>query len=317
MQSGKIEKFGRTFKLVNLGLDHEEVMSFMEQVVNERDGLLKKQEHINTLTRLYEKTVADADDLAKQIKEEAKAKAQNVAKVIIEDARKNADAAVAERIKEATERSREQIEVIKENAKKQVTALLNKELDEFRLKIGDCTKKIIDMMDEETENLVHRAGDIVKDFEANMSEMDILASGVEPQVEIDDNGAKTENNSSEQVEQNQGINQTGNMDNVEIEILPPRDNEAIAAIISYFNNLPDIVTLQVPETKEKSKFTITLKKQVELLEIVRSIPQVHHAEESDDKKQRKILVTLSTKAKLEATQNMMTATLNKIFAEGK
>jgi hypothetical protein len=316
MENEKIEKFGRTFKLVNLGLDHDEVMSFMEQVVNERDDLLKKQEHVVSLTRLYEKTVADADDLAKQIKEEAKVKAQNVAKIIIDDARKNAEVAVEEKVTEATNKSREQIEVIKEKAKAQVTNLLNQELDTYRLKINDCTKRIIDMLDTETDTLANQAGEIIKEFEQNMSKMEIAITPFNDQIKIDNNGSKSKTPIA-QVEQNQGINQSGNADNVEIEILPPRDNEAIAAIINYFNSLPDILTLKLPETKDKSIFTIKLKKPVEILEIVRSVPQVHHAEEFNDKQQRKILVTLSTKAKLEATQNMMTTTLNKIFAEGR
>jgi hypothetical protein len=317
MENEKIEKFGHTFKLVNLGLDHDEVMSFMEQVVNERDELLKRQEHVNSLTRLYEKTVADADDLAKQIKEEAKVKAQNVAKVIIDDARKNAEAAITEKIAEATNRSRVQIEVVKEKAKAQVTNLLNQELDKFRLKINDCSKRILDMMDAETDNLVNQAGDIIKEFEQNMSKMETLVDPDSDRVKADSDGSKTVKTTRVQVEQSQGIIQSENADNVEIEILPPRDNEAVAAIIAYFNNLPDILTLRLPETRDKSTFTVKLKKPVELLEIVKSIPQVYHAEEFDDQKKRKILVTLSTKAKLEATQNMMTTTLNKIFAEGK
>jgi len=66
--TGTLSGFLRSLERVE---SRDEIVSFFDQVIRERDELLKRQEHLRSVTSLAEKTLADADDLAEQIKREA------------------------------------------------------------------------------------------------------------------------------------------------------------------------------------------------------------------------------------------------------
>ena len=55
---------GREFRRVKNGLDEAQVAAFITELVSERDKLIQSQVHIASLSRLAEKTVAEADSLA-------------------------------------------------------------------------------------------------------------------------------------------------------------------------------------------------------------------------------------------------------------
>ena len=61
----------RGVERVKSGLDEKQVTSFVNELVSQRDTLLKHQEHLSSFSMLAERTVAEADNVAKQIKEEA------------------------------------------------------------------------------------------------------------------------------------------------------------------------------------------------------------------------------------------------------
>jgi hypothetical protein len=72
---------GREFKRVKNGLDETQVVSFIADLVKERDKLAQSQDHMVSLNRLAERVVVEADKLAIQIKTEAaeQAKAESAA----------------------------------------------------------------------------------------------------------------------------------------------------------------------------------------------------------------------------------------------
>lgn len=80
---GTVEALGYTFRRAKSGLDEEQVTSIIKQLIDERDTLTKRQEHLSSLTRLFENTVAEADDLSKQIMNEAVEQAQTESKAIL------------------------------------------------------------------------------------------------------------------------------------------------------------------------------------------------------------------------------------------
>jgi hypothetical protein len=60
-----IERWGRIFKRANSGMDEEEVTAFVNELIRERDMLLKQQEHFFSLIRLAERAMG-ADGSSKQ-----------------------------------------------------------------------------------------------------------------------------------------------------------------------------------------------------------------------------------------------------------
>ena len=69
--------WGRDFDIVKEGLDESQVAMFITELIGERDMLLQRQEHMLSLSKLAERTVAEADKLAEEIKTEAEKEARN------------------------------------------------------------------------------------------------------------------------------------------------------------------------------------------------------------------------------------------------
>jgi hypothetical protein len=59
------ERWGRIFKRANAGLDEEQVTAFVNELIRERDLLIKQQEHMFSLIRLAERAVG-TDNVATQ-----------------------------------------------------------------------------------------------------------------------------------------------------------------------------------------------------------------------------------------------------------
>jgi hypothetical protein len=104
---------------------------------------------------------------------------------------------------------------------------------------------------------------------------------------------------------------------VELEILPPRDQNEIDTINTYLNSLPEVMTTELTTLVDKSVFKVVLREPMNFIEKLGSIPQVLNAEEVIEKGQKKIKITLSAKSRLERNQNEMNAKVNKIFVKKK
>jgi hypothetical protein len=100
---------------------------------------------------------------------------------------------------------------------------------------------------------------------------------------------------------------------VEVEILPPRDQNGIAILNTYLINMPEVIKVELVTLIDKSVFKVMLNKPVNFVEQLSSLPQVFNAEETLEKGQKKIQITLSVKAKLEQNQNEVNDKINKIF----
>ena len=126
-ENGVIELFGRTFQKVEHGLDEEQIVSFVKRLIDERDALIKGQEHFTSLTRLHERTISKADDLAEEIKKEAEEQAQVRAKAILGEAEEQAQQIIEEKRGEAVTLAQREVHAIKANAEKEIEALLERD----------------------------------------------------------------------------------------------------------------------------------------------------------------------------------------------
>ena len=68
--NGSIKLWGHEFKKAKDGLDEEQIVSFVNDLINERDTLMQRQEHLSSLSKLAERTIAEADNVARQVREE-------------------------------------------------------------------------------------------------------------------------------------------------------------------------------------------------------------------------------------------------------
>jgi vacuolar-type H+-ATPase subunit H len=95
------ELFGRTFKLVRNGLDEDEIRSFVDSLVEQNASLLAKLEHLDSLKKLAEMTVIEAQKEAESIRVEIEGNANAKAAAILAEATEAAEKQVKERIEEA------------------------------------------------------------------------------------------------------------------------------------------------------------------------------------------------------------------------
>jgi vacuolar-type H+-ATPase subunit H len=95
------ELFGRTFKLVRNGLDEDEIRSFVDSLIEQNASLLAKLEHLDSLKKLAEMTVIEAQKEAESIRVEIEGNANAKAAAILAEGTEAAEKQVKERIEEA------------------------------------------------------------------------------------------------------------------------------------------------------------------------------------------------------------------------
>lgn len=96
-----VELWGREFNIVKSGLSEAQVVSFVNDLVKQHDMLLQRQEHLATLTKLAERTVAEAEKLADEAKRETIDQAKAEAGRILADAEGRSKAEAARIVAEA------------------------------------------------------------------------------------------------------------------------------------------------------------------------------------------------------------------------
>ena len=68
INNGLIKLWDHEFKEVKSGLDEEQVGSFVNELINERDILVKHQEHLPSFALLAERSVVEADSNSASIR---------------------------------------------------------------------------------------------------------------------------------------------------------------------------------------------------------------------------------------------------------
>lgn len=104
---------------------------------------------------------------------------------------------------------------------------------------------------------------------------------------------------------------------IDIEVLPPRDQNEIAAIHSFLNNMPELLKIDFVTMVDKTLFKIVKKEPVNLVERLIALPQVLTAKEVIEDNQKKITITLLAKLKLERNNVVMNDKVNEIFSNKK
>ncbi len=119
---GVIQLEGHVFKRVKQGLDEEQVLSFVNELIDQRDKLLQRQAHLSSLIELAERTVAEADNIAQKIKQEAVDKARVDADEILAKASEEAKEMVEQEQVRITAIAVEEAEAIKAKAEEQAAS---------------------------------------------------------------------------------------------------------------------------------------------------------------------------------------------------
>jgi hypothetical protein len=310
---------GYTFARVKLGLDEEQVNSVLAQLLDERDKLNKRQEHLSSLAALAEITLAEADNLAKKIKEETLKKAEDESQAILNRAEEQAQQQIGRTRAELLASVQKEADASRANAGKQLETLLKEKVEKLQSDIRNVAQRLSKEVQAQAESLKEQATVLEMNFEQDISELAQLDYHIiiEPENGISGNidltlqtEAVTAARNADEPSENPPIDEATENTNdqekwTELEILPPRDKDQIAEIKEYLDSLPTVTATVLKHGVTSTFLQVSLSESIDMIETLRNLPQVLEVEQSKSDGRDSIQITLSVKAELESKKERL------------
>lgn len=298
--NGIIELWGHEFKKAGEGLDRDEVVSFIDELMKKHEALLKSTEHLSSLTKLAEKTIAEADTVAKQVKSEAEEQARAEAKAILSEAEEKAQKLLEEKRTEALARVNREVEALKAKAQQDAENMLEEKTKKIQPELRKNVKRLYGELLLQLESLRQQVVTLEKELDQKLSRPPEKTSAVAEKTSKADREASQADN--EFLELFQSASETdSDQPEWELEILPPIDLTQILDIINHLDNLPEVKHTELIPHMERPKITVFLNKPISMIDILRELPQVARVTEDttgsngSDIKPRKAKIELSRK----------------------
>jgi hypothetical protein len=256
-----IVKLGQwEFHTVQEGLDKNQVATLLEELSRERDQLIERTEHLNSLTRLAEKTVTEADKLAEQTLNDAIAQSQQEADRIVGTA------------KDEAQKQREEIKQLQTDFNNSVRGLLSQlltGLDGFSQQVKDLATEIEKKLPE-----------------ADAAETVAVAEAPEPPEAVqpaDEPPPEAEAPAAEEAAAAPPAESEA-ADNellYELQIMPPLDVMKIMDVVTYLDNMPEVKNTELIPNTERPSIMVELNEKLPLAEMLRTLPELDSVEDSD------------------------------------
>jgi len=320
-----IELWGHDFARVRYGLDKEQVVSFVNELISQRDTFLHRQEHLSSLTKLAERTIAEADNMAEQTREESAEQAKAEATAIMAKAEEQAQQMIEEKRTEVITMANREAEAIRADAQQQAELLLEEKASSIQIELKDMAQSLYRQFLSQLESLQQQVIALEVEFEHTLSQT--IKQPV-PSIEQENNvtsstdsGVSTQPEDSvlaEAIAQAQAVDQLGNSEREkrvpvsaeneetsdykgesELQILPPVNIKQIMGIMRYLDSLSEVETTELIPVADRPSIMVFLHEPVHLIEILRTLPEVGQVEEVTNfidtlqSKRRKIQITLS------------------------
>jgi len=320
-----IELWGHDFARVRYGLDKEQVVSFVNELISQRDTFLHRQEHLSSLTKLAERTIAEADNMAEQTREESAEQAKAEATAIMAKAEEQAQQMIEEKRTEVITMANREAEAIRADAQQQAELLLEEKASSIQIELKDMAQSLYRQFLSQLESLQQQVIALEVEFEHTLSQtMKQPVPSIEQENNVTpstDSGVSTQPEDSvlaEAITQAQAVDQLGNSERekrvpvsaeneetadytgeIELQILPPVNIKQIMGIMRYLDSLSEVETTELIPVADRPSIMVFLHEPVHLIEILRTLPEVGQVEEVTNfidtlqSKRRKIQITLS------------------------
>lgn len=214
--------------------------------------------------------------------------------------------------------------------------MLKGRAEELQAKLSETAQQLFEGIIIQAESLKQQATAFEVDFKQKLSELALENDRIEIEGESKNNTTTNSEVVSEAVAQIQPAdppdaskteeesvvstadsNAMENEECVELEILPPRDKDEIARIKAYLDSLAEVRTTELITLSDKTSVKVSLSKPMNLIEMLRALPQVKEAKEVMEEEQRKIKIALSMRSQLEYTKDTLRAETYRIFSGGR
>jgi cell division septum initiation protein DivIVA len=248
------------------------------------DTLVKEREEqvMASATKEAEKIRTNAEQTANQIKEDAQAEANRLVKEAEARGRHISEQKEAEAIESATNEAKKIIAA----AQREASTMLEREKMRVQPEIAHFIRDMRGRLMDELENIRMQATSLESRFQ--------MPGGTSEQSTIDEHAEKSDA-LMELVGNNNQVD-TGEPE-WEVEIVPPIDIMKIMNIVSYLDSLPEVVRTEIIPRNDRTSVTVYTDRPVTLLNLIKDLPEVGHAEETtsgDGGKMKKITLALST-----------------------
>jgi F0F1-type ATP synthase membrane subunit b/b' len=263
----------RTFRKTKFGLAEEEVRSYVQELLSQRDALLKRQEHLAALTQLAEKTVIEANNLSqlmmKKSAEQAKAEVDKIRTKAEEDSKQMIEAKKTE-AKAAAEK---EAEAIKVGAQQQAKLIREEQLSTIKVEAANLAQKL--------------QNELLANIDSIKKEITSIGSKLEPAASINMGTSHmlTEKALGKSIP-TLTANEKGVLLNhipwLEVEVLPPLDIEQIMDLISRLESLPEVKTTDLLPETPNPLIRVFLNEPSPLADMLRSLPQIEQVNELSD-----------------------------------
>ena len=264
---GFVELGGYELRRVKNGLDEAQVASSINELISQRDKFRQDNEHLLSLTKLAEKTIHEADKLAKEIKTEAKDQAEAEASAIITKAEEQAQRVSEEKRTEIINIATEQAEAIKTEAEREAELLLERKEKSIQRELRDNVHRLYDQLISELESLKQQAAKLEVDFEDKLSQ---------PSEETGTVSVEQDRSQDEFMEFiRDGVDQI-NTDKPEweVEILPPVDLNKIMEVLAHLDSLAEVEKTEIIPETDRPSIILFLREPVNLIGTLETLPEV-------------------------------------------
>jgi cell division septum initiation protein DivIVA len=268
-QNDAFELWGREFKKVDGGLDKGEVVSFVNELMKKHEALLDQAEHLSSLTKLAEKTIVEADNVAKQVQTEAEERAKNEAKKIFAEAEEQAQQIIEEKKIEALARANREAEAIKAKAQQQAATMLEEKIKEIQPELKNNAKRLYKELLAQLDSLKEQVAGLESELDDKLSEPPAETEELNPPA------ARADRADNEFFELLRPAGDAGEGEpEWRLEILPPIDLTQILDIINYLDNLPEVTRTELIPEINKPAIMVFLREPIYILDSLRELPQV-------------------------------------------
>ena len=278
-----IELSGWEFRKVKDGLDETQVASLLNELINQRDSLTQRTEHLSSLTKLAERTVTEADKLAEEMTAKVIDQAKAEAAEIIAEAEARAQRMEAEN-------KRNQLEL--RNSVQELYSQLLSGLESLK-------QKVVALQVESEHKLSQPVEEVSTLITMETDETSAASQEPIPAIEQTEPTVLAE---QAPLADDRDITAGERELELELAILPPIDIMKIMEIVTYLDNLPEVENTELIPNTERPSIIVSLREPINLIDMLRTLPEIARIEEDATEttgaegEPRKIQINLSGKS---------------------
>ena len=238
--------------------------------------------------RQAEETKSEAERLSNEVMAEAEEKASRSVKEAEARGRHIIEQKEAEAVKLAGDRAK----AILEKAEREASTMLEREKKRVQPELNQFVQRFRGQLMSDLDRLRNQVGALEAGLEQTMSK-------TQPDPIETGRGGRHADSQDEFLDLvGGGIGDDSGEPEWDIEVVPPIDIMKIMNIVSHLDGIPEVKRTEIIPRNDRTSITVWVNEPVQLLELIKGLPEVAHADETGSPgngKSRKISVSLSLK----------------------